>query len=71
MESVDEFSVTTFVPGFFYGFAFYDFGWDNVTVEVAATSGLTCDGDLTGDGFVDDSDFVTFAAAYEAFACAS
>lgn len=69
MENVEEFSVTTFVPGFFYGFAFYDFGWDNVTVEVAATSGVTCDGDLTGDGFVDDSDFVIFAAAYENFEC--
>lgn len=29
--------------------------------------GLPCPADLTGDGFVDDSDFVIFAAAYDAF----
>jgi hypothetical protein len=25
--------------------------------------------DLTGDSFVDDADFVVFAASYEAFVC--
>lgn len=29
-----------------------------------------CDGDLSGDGFVDDADFSSFAAAYDIFDCA-
>jgi len=28
---------------------------------------VACPGDFSGDGFVDDTDFVTFAAAYEGF----
>jgi hypothetical protein len=28
-----------------------------------------CPADLTGDAFVDDADFVVFAAAYDALVC--
>lgn len=41
-----------------------------VAAEVALEWSSTvpvCPADFTGDGFVDDADFVTFAAAYEAF----
>ncbi|MGH7242072.1 MAG: PKD domain-containing protein [Phycisphaerales bacterium] len=40
---------------------------DFLTVTAAAAP---CPGDLNGDGFVDDSDFVLFAAAYDLLDCA-
>lgn len=65
ISSVDEFTFTTSVPGYFYGGNFWDMGWDNVRVERVPG----CAADFNADGFVDDTDFVTFAQAYDAFAC--
>ena len=42
------------------------FGLDNLRVVEAA---YPCAGDFNADGFVDDADFVIFAAAYEQFTC--
>ncbi|MBX3389726.1 MAG: hypothetical protein KF691_09770 [Phycisphaeraceae bacterium] len=36
---------------------------------IATGAPATCTGDLNGDGFVDDSDFVLFAAAYNILDC--
>ncbi|MBN8598552.1 MAG: hypothetical protein J0L78_12850 [Planctomycetes bacterium] len=40
--------------------------FDNITIR---TTNTTCDGDLTFDTYVDDSDFVQFAGAYDIFDC--
>lgn len=32
LASVDEFRLTTFVPGYFYGFNFWEVGFDNINV---------------------------------------
>lgn len=34
LRNVDEFRVSTYEPGFFYGLNFWEFGWDNVNVSV-------------------------------------
>lgn len=34
LQNVDEFRLTTFVPGFFYGFNFWEVGYDNVSLAV-------------------------------------
>ncbi len=34
LASVDEFRITTFVPGYFYGFNFWEVGFDNVRANV-------------------------------------
>jgi len=39
--------------------------------RVSFTVKAPCPGDLNGDGFVDDSDFVIFASAYDALLCGS
>lgn len=41
LQNVDEIRLTTFVPGFFYGFNFWEVGYDNVSMAVVpAPSGL-------------------------------
>jgi len=40
---------------------------DDLSFELPTPPADLCAGDLTADGFVDDSDFVIFAAAYDAF----
>lgn len=37
--------------------------------EETMTLGLACDGDINGDGYVDDADFVEFAGAYDLLLC--
>lgn len=50
LASVDEFRITTFVPGFFYGFNFWEIGFDNVGAEVIpAPSGVVV---LAGAGLL-------------------
>lgn len=41
-----------------------------LTLTVVGTIVEACPGDLNGDGYVDDSDFVQFASAYDLFDCA-
>ena len=41
------------------------------SVIYASADVVTCPGDMTFDGFVDDEDFVLFASAYDIFACES
>lgn len=40
-------------------------------VRAEGTTAPACTGDLNADGVVDDTDFVTFAAAYELFDCSA
>lgn len=40
-----------------------------LTLTVTGTIVAACPGDLNNDGFVDDTDFVQFAAAYDMFDC--
>lgn len=41
LASVDEFRLTTFIPGYFYGFNFWEVGFDNVRADVVpAPAGL-------------------------------
>lgn len=40
-----------------------------VITEETMTLGLACDGDINGDGYVDDADFVEFAGAYDMLLC--
>lgn len=42
----------------------------SLTITVLGTIVAACPGDLNGDGFVDDGDFVLFASAYDLFDCA-
>lgn len=39
------------------------------SVVIATGTGSSCPGDLNNDGFVDDADFVLFAAAYDLLDC--
>lgn len=39
LESIDRVSFTTFVPGYFYGFNFWEVGFDNVRVDVVPAPG--------------------------------
>ncbi len=43
----------------------------SLTITVKGTIVAACPGDLNGDGFVDDSDFVQFSVAYDTFDCAA
>ncbi|MBX3387975.1 MAG: endonuclease [Phycisphaeraceae bacterium] len=42
----------------------------SLTLTVIGTIVAACPGDINSDGFVDDTDFVQFAAAYDLFDCA-
>ncbi len=61
LRSVDEVWFTTFKPGYFYGFAFWEMGWDNVTVTQI---GSTCACDFSGDSSLTVQDIFDFLAAY-------
>jgi len=53
LQGVDRIEFTTFVPGFFYGFTFFNLSIDNVKITPLG-GGLF--GDLNGDGVVDGAD---------------
>jgi hypothetical protein len=57
LQGVDRIEFTTFVPGFFYGFTFFDVSFDNVSVvpprwtdEGFALAGVNGDPSLVGSG---------------------
>lgn len=54
LDGVDEVAFTTFVPGFFYGFTYFDIQVDNITITPIDTP--TCDQDVSGDGTIDSTD---------------
>ena len=60
LASVDEVRITTFEPGFFYGFTVFDVRVDNVRVDVTSP----CVGDLDGNGAVDVDDLLAVLAAW-------
>ncbi len=47
LASVDRVQITTFQPGFFYGFSFWEMGFDNARVEVGVSP---CPCDFNGGG---------------------
>ncbi|MBX3379499.1 MAG: IPT/TIG domain-containing protein [Phycisphaeraceae bacterium] len=48
----------------------YGYGISAIVPNARFTFGAACPGDLNGDSFVDDSDFVIFAGAYDVLDCA-
>jgi hypothetical protein len=62
LSSVDEVRVTTFVPGFFYTFNFWEVGFDNIVVETIG--GKPCRADFNGDDTVNSQDFFDFLTAF-------
>lgn len=62
LASVDEVQVTTFKPGYFYGFAFWEIGYDNV--RVTQPQPPTCECDVTGDNALSVQDIFDYLAAY-------
>lgn len=56
-------------PNAGFGTAIAIVGCDRATNATLVTR-IACDGDLNSDGFVDDSDFVVFAPAYDILDCA-
>lgn len=52
LSGVDEIAITTFVPGFFFGFTDFDVQVDNITITPSPTD---CP-DLNDDGVVDSED---------------
>jgi len=68
-------SITTLVgnsPQRIFGFSGYEpgFGGRATLSLTIGTASAPCPGDLNNDGFVDDSDFVLFATAYNLLDCA-
>jgi len=63
LESIDEITFTTFVPGFFFGFTNFDIQVDNITIRAI---GSPCLADLTGDGELDFFDVSAFLNAFAA-----
>lgn len=63
LESVDEITFTTFVPGYFFGFTNFDIQVDNITVR---SLGNPCPADLTGDGELNFFDVSAFLNAFTA-----
>jgi hypothetical protein len=61
LASVDEFAITTFVPGFFFGFTNFDIQIDNITIR---SIGAPCPADLTGDGELNFFDVSAFLSAF-------
>lgn len=61
LRSVDEVQFTTFKPGYFYGFAFWEIGWDNITVT---RPGSACACDFSGDASLTVQDIFDFLSAY-------
>jgi len=49
----------------------FGYGISAIEPNAAFTFGAPCPGDLNGDSFVDDSDFVIFASAYDKLDCAA
>ncbi|XVJ59379.1 MAG: hypothetical protein HEQ23_08230 [Tepidisphaera sp.] len=64
---VGQVDITTFVPGFFYGFNFWQVGWDNLSIDVIRGGG--CAADFNGDGFVDFFDYGDYVACFEGAGC--
>ena len=62
MSSVDEVRITTFVPGYFYTFNFWEVGFDNILVETIGGTG--CPADFNGDAEVNSQDFFDFVTAF-------
>jgi hypothetical protein len=68
LETIDEITFTTFVPGFFFGFTNFDIQVDNVTIR---SIGAPCPADLDNDGnlnFFDVSAFLNAFAAQDSIA---
>ena len=63
LESVDEITFTTFVPGFFFGFTNFDIQVDNITIRSIAGP---CPADLNGDGDLNFFDVSAFLSAFSA-----
>jgi hypothetical protein len=66
LSNIGQMDLTTFVPGFFYGFNFWEVGWDNLRIEVI-TDG--CPADFNADGFVDFFDYDAFVSCFEGTGC--
>lgn len=62
LANVDRFQISTFRPGFFYGFNFWEAGFDNLRIEVDAPAG--CAADFNGDGTLDPDDLADYIACY-------
>lgn len=62
LQGVDRIEFTTFVPGFFYGFTFFNLSIDNVAIVPEAPK--ACTGDLDGDGSVGPADLAVLLAAW-------
>jgi hypothetical protein len=54
LAGVDEFAISTFVPGYFYSSSFWQAGFDNILIE--RLGGPSCDPDVNQDGNVDQDD---------------
>lgn len=52
MQSVDEVRITTFQPGFFYGFSFYEVGVDNLVVRAVPAPGAIAVMGVAGVGML-------------------
>jgi hypothetical protein len=61
LRNVDEVRVSTFRPGWFYGFNFWEVGWDNIEARVPAGA---CRVDLNADGVIDFNDLLVFLNLY-------
>lgn len=58
LAGADEVVLTTFEPGFFYGFTAFDMRIDNISITTTGGGGSGIPGDTDGDGDVDFDDIV-------------
>ncbi len=62
LANVDRFQISTFRPGFFYGFNLWEAGFDNLRIEVDTPA--TCAADFNSDGNLDPDDLADYIACY-------
>jgi hypothetical protein len=62
LAGIDEVVLTTYEPGWFFGFTDFDIRLDNISI--ATTGSPACPGDVDGDGVTGFSDLVVLLSAW-------